>query len=70
MAERKYNISTYRVPTSGRPMVTYVDRGQRSATVGYYSEAINPATGAFETSEVWYMGCKYRCVSTGTPPPA
>ncbi|WP_438638772.1 hypothetical protein [Muribaculum intestinale] len=59
------------VDYQGRPMVVYVDRGQWSATADYYSETINPATGVFETSDVWYMGCKYRCMLTGThTPPA
>lgn len=50
----------------GRPIVTYVDRGQWSATADYYSAARNPYTGVYETSDVWYMGCKYRCALTGT----
>ncbi len=55
----------------GKPISTFVDRGQWSATADYYSEAINPATGIYETSDVWYRGCKYRCMKTGTHnPPA
>lgn len=50
----------------GKPIVTYVDRGQWSATADYYAEERNPATGIYETSDVWYMGCKYRCMVTGT----
>lgn len=55
-----------RIDYQGKPIVTYVDRGQWSATADYYAEAVNPATGLFETSDVWYMGCKYRCMVTGT----
>lgn len=55
-----------RIDYQGKPIVTYVDRGQWSATADYYNEATNPDTGVFETSDVWYMGCKYRCMVTGT----
>ncbi|MCM1020829.1 MAG: hypothetical protein NC403_01330 [Muribaculaceae bacterium] len=55
-----------RIDYQGKPIVTYVDRGEWSATEDYYSEALNPTTGLYETSDVWYMGCKYRCMVTGT----
>ena len=32
----------------------------------YYCEDLNPVTGKYEISDVWYMGCKYRCAKTGT----
>lgn len=54
------------VNKQGKPMPTYVDRGQWDATADYYCEDTNPDTDTFETSEVWYKGCKYRCMSTGT----
>lgn len=55
----------------GKPLPTYVDRGPWSSTADYYCQAINPATGVYETSDVWYRGCKYRCQKTGTHnPPA
>lgn len=54
------------VDYQGRPVVTFVDRGQWSATADYYSAALNPSTGIYETSDVWYMGCRYRCMATGT----
>lgn len=50
----------------GRPVPTYVDRGQWDPGASYYCEDTNPGTGTFETSEVWYYGCKYRCMKTGT----
>lgn len=50
-----------RVDFQGKPIVTYVDRGQWYAAANYYCEAKNPTTGVWETSDVWYMGCKYRC---------
>lgn len=60
-----------RIDYQGKPVVTYVDRGQWNATADYYNETTNPDTGVFETSDVWYIGCKYRCMKTGTHnPPA
>ena len=60
-----------RIDYQGKPIVTYVDRGQWNATADYYNETTNPDTGVYETSDVWYMGCKYRCMKTGTHnPPA
>lgn len=50
-----------RVDFQGKPIVTYVDRGQWYAAANYYCETKNPTTGVWETSDVWYMGCKYRC---------
>lgn len=50
----------------GRPVSEVIDRGQWDATANYYCEAINPDTGRYEISDVWYMGCKWRCAKTGT----
>ena len=55
-----------RMDYQGKPVVEYVDRGAWSSTEDYFSEAVNPTTGVYETSDVWYMGCKYRCAKTGT----
>ena len=44
-----------------KPMVTYVDRGTWQQGTKYYCETENPDTGEFETSDVWFNGCKYRC---------
>lgn len=54
------------VDYQGRPRVTFVDRGAWDAAADYYCGAVNPDTGVFETSDVWYRGCKYRCARTGT----
>lgn len=54
-----------RVDYQGKPVVTFVDRGSWVEGGSYYSEAENPATGIWETSDVWYMGCKWRCMKTG-----
>jgi hypothetical protein len=43
-----------------------VDRGDWKQGTTYYCQAINPTTGRYETSDVWMMGCKYRCLKTGT----
>lgn len=46
---------------TGKPLVTYVDRGAWTQSGKYYCDAINPDTGEYETSDVWFNGCKYRC---------
>ena len=51
---------------TGQPIPNYVDRGEWNAEALYYCRAINPDTGEYETSDVWYKGCKYRCQVTGT----
>ena len=44
----------------GKPVVTYVDRGPWSKTAKYYCAALNEETGKYETSDVWFTGCKWR----------
>ncbi len=55
-----------RTSVTGKPVVTYVDRGTWSADETYYCEALNEETGEYETSDVWYLGCKWRCCKDGT----
>lgn len=55
-----------RIDYQGRPVSEAIDRGQWDATAKYYCEAINPDTGRYEISDVWYMGCKWRCAKTRT----
>lgn len=55
-----------RIDYQGRPVSEVIDRGQWDATANYYCEAINPDTGRYEISDVWYAGCKWRCAKTGT----
>ncbi len=55
-----------RIDYQGQPVVEYVDRGQYDANATYYNATLNPATGIYETSDVWYLGCKWRCMVTGT----
>lgn len=51
---------------TGLPESVYVDRGEWDAEAFYYCNTLNPETGDYEVSEVWYKGCKYRCCRTGT----
>lgn len=55
-----------RLDYQGKPISEVIDRGRWSAEGAYYCEALNPITGAYEISDVWYMGCKWRCAKTGT----
>lgn len=55
-----------RIDYQGQPVCEIIDRGQWSADADYYCRALNPTTGQYEISDVWYMGCKYRCAKTGT----
>lgn len=55
-----------RIDHKGKPISEIIDRGQFTAGENYYCEALNPATGRYEISDVWYNGCKYRCAKTGT----
>lgn len=54
-----------RIDYQGAPIAEYVDRGTWSATESYYHNDKNPNTGIYEISDVWYMGCKWRCAKTG-----
>ena len=56
----------------GKPEATIVDRGNwmENPEEPYHFEAINSQTGVYETSDVWYRGCKWRCIKdcpTGAP---
>ena len=55
-----------RIDYKGKPISEVIDRGPWAAGVAYYCEALNPETGIYEISDVWYMGCKWRCAKTGT----
>lgn len=50
----------------GKPVSEVVDRGQWESGASYYCEARNPRTGVYETSDVWHVGCRWRCAKTGT----
>lgn len=54
-----------RMDYQGRPIPTFVDRGPWVANPEepYHYESINSQTGVYETSDVWYLGCKWRCIS-------
>lgn len=55
-----------RIDYKGKPISEVIDRGPWVAGATYYCEALNPETGIYEISDVWYMGCKWRCAKTGT----
>lgn len=55
-----------RIDYQGHPIAEVVDRGPWAAGESYYASALNPSTGRYETSDVWYSGCRYRCAKTGT----
>jgi hypothetical protein len=46
--------------------VKFIDRGTWTEGEAYYCRELNPATGQYEVSFVWYYGCKWRCQRTGT----
>lgn len=56
----------------GKPEATIVDRGTwiENPEEPYHFESVNSQTGVYETSDVWYRGCKWRCIKdqpTGAP---
>ena len=51
---------------AGDAAPTVVDRGPWDASAEYYAGDLNPDTDRYETSDVWYRGCRYRCAKTGT----
>ena len=55
-----------RIDYKGKPISEVIDRGPWAAGAAYYCEALHPETGIYEISDVWYMGCKWRCAKTGT----
>ena len=55
-----------RIDYKGKPISEVIDRGPWAAGAAYYCGALNPETGIYEISDVWYMGCKWRCAKTGT----
>ena len=55
-----------RIDYKGKPISEVIDRGPWAAGAAYYCEALNPETGIYEISDVWYMGCKWRCAKTET----
>ena len=55
-----------RIDYQGAPIPEFVDRGIWSSEESYYHNTLNTSTGVYETSDVWYNGCKYRCQKTGT----
>ena len=63
--------STWKLDHQGNPLPTIRDRGPYDPAQMYYSgDTMRPETSDYEQSEVWYFGCKWRCMVTGvTSPP-
>lgn len=62
----------HQVDYKGKRQPVYVDRGnwEQNPAEPYHFEATNSITGVYETSDVWYYGCKWRCIKdcpTDTP---
>ena len=55
-----------RIDYKGKPISEVIDLGPWAAGATYDCEALNSETGIYEISDVWYMGCKWRCAKTGT----
>lgn len=55
-----------RIDYQGQPIAEIVDRGLFTAGESYYANALNPSTGRYEISDVWFQGCRYRCAKTTT----
>ena len=54
----------HQIDYQGKRQPVYVDRGNwvENPAEPYHFEAVNSVTGAYETSDVWYYGCKWRCI--------
>lgn len=54
----------YQIDYKGKRQPVYVDRGNwiENPAEPYHFEAVNSVTGVYETSDVWYYGCKWRCI--------
>lgn len=55
-----------RLDYQGNPEATIVDRGEWKAGETYYCNAYNETTKTYETSDVWHLGCRFRCAQTAT----
>jgi hypothetical protein len=53
----------------GNEYTPAVDRGDWTENGQYYAGTLNAEKGRYERSDVWYWGCKYRCMQTGVKGP-
>jgi hypothetical protein len=53
------------VDYNGEPIPTYIDRGLWTSDGVYLCREMND-DGQYEISDVWYMGCKWRCQKSRT----
>lgn len=58
--------STVQVVERQNRTLQYVEYDSWEAGKTYYSETVNPDTSVLETSDVWHLGNKWRCLRTGT----
>ena len=54
----------HQIDYKGKRQPVYVDRGNwvENPAEPYHFETTNSITGVYETSDVWYYGCKWRCI--------
>ncbi len=58
---------TFQLDSQGRPLPTIRDRGPYDPAEKYYSgDIVRPETNDWEQSDVWYLGCRWRCMATRT----
>lgn len=56
--------SLIHVNPQGVPIGVFVDKGVWQDNTAYLHYAWNAETGQWETHDVWWMGCKWRCLIT------
>lgn len=60
----------WKLDHQGKPLPTIRDRGPYDPAQRYYSgDTLRVSTNDFEHSDVWYFGCRWRCMVTGTTEP-
>lgn len=58
-----------RIDYQGQPIPDIVDRGTWQSGLTYYAAEQNTTTHRYETSDVWHLGCRWRCTHTHTATP-
>ena len=57
----------FQLDSQDKPLPTIRDRGPYDPAEKYYSgDTLRPETNDWEQSDVWYLGCRWRCKVTGT----
>ena len=60
-----YGESFNQITHQGKPIIYYVDSGEYVIGKEYHFEWYNAETRRYETWDVWYRGCKWRCCKDG-----